>query len=299
MTNELKCFISASIDTDTYVIKNILHENNVDTFDSYDFQVGDFIKDTIIRKIRESDFVIVVLNQLDPNIIFEMGISEGAGKPVFVISSKDTLLPYFAEKYPHVTTAIKDTNLLRIALGGFIDDLISNTLKTSKKLSMSKRSYQLDTLRNYLNQINNLRRSGKVGEIEQLVQHIFSDIGLSYSADDLINRKGRVDFAIWNNNLGSIIGNPLFIEVKFGTLTPELIHKSESQLRDYITNSEAKAGILLYLDRHGKRFKSDYTLSPLILRYDIEDFLKELIDSSFEDTILRKRNMIVHGVQDE
>ncbi|HEY4699401.1 MAG TPA: hypothetical protein VIH27_03415, partial [Nitrososphaerales archaeon] len=105
-----------------------------------------------------------------------------------------------------------------------------------------------------------------------------------------------VDFAIWDENLTFTIGNPLFIELKYGSLTFDQIHKAESQLKEYLARTEAKAAILLYLDKNGRRFRENYLVAPLVLRFEFEDFVRALYHNTFEEVILSKRNRMVHGL---
>jgi hypothetical protein len=107
-----------------------------------------------------------------------------------------------------------------------------------------------------------------------------------------------VDYAIWNDNLTFALGNPLLIEIKAGSLTPHIIHTTENRLKHYLAKTNAKSGILLYLDRNGRRFQENYSVDPLILRYDLEDFIEALSKSTFENVVLSKRNEMIHGVSE-
>ena len=36
--------------------------------------------------------------------------------------------------------------------------------------------------------------------------------------------------------------------------------------------------MFLYLDRHGNRYDAEFSLSPLIIRCDLEDFIRQLVE---------------------
>lgn len=294
----LKCFVSAPASSDTSILRAILREKSVETYDAYDFKIGDSFHDTVKQRIRESDFVIIVITETNPNVFYEMGISEGMGKPIFVILGKDVMSPHFAHNYMHVTTPFEDSDLLRMSLLRFVDELVSKKRRYRKKVPQLKSVGRRDALQMLLGRVCNLRSRGKPREIEQVAQQIFSELGLHYVFSESNIRDKGVDFAIWNDSLSWSLGNPLFIEIKSGSLTPEHIYRTERQLQNYLIKSDAKAAILLYLDKKGRRFRENYSFHPLILRYDFEDFVRELSQNSFEDIVLNQRNKMVHGVRD-
>lgn len=60
---------------------------------------GDIIQD-IWRDILESRFVVVDLSQKNPNVYYELGIAEAAGKPKILICSEDSIEKDYGGKYP-------------------------------------------------------------------------------------------------------------------------------------------------------------------------------------------------------
>ena len=152
-----------------------------------------------------------------------------------------------------------------------------------------------ENLHSFLNQISNLRESGHGKELEYLVEEIFKTINLNYVQKEPHLDKG-VDFALWNDELGRVIGNPIIVEVKYGKLSKAVFKNAENQIKRFTEQSDAKLALLLYLDKRNKRHKIEPSLRPLIISYDIEDFVKDLIKESFENIILRQRNKIAHGI---
>ena len=68
-----------------------------DIFDSS--RDGDIIQD-IWRDILESRFVVVDLSQKNPNVYYELGIAEAAGKSKILICSEDSIEKDYKGKYP-------------------------------------------------------------------------------------------------------------------------------------------------------------------------------------------------------
>ncbi|MFN8255671.1 MAG: hypothetical protein U0W24_08290 [Bacteroidales bacterium] len=301
MERKLKCFISASYDTDLSAIKSVLSENDVETFDLYDFSIGSSIQEILKRKLRQSDFAIFVVSKDNKNVLYEIGVAEGLGKQSLIIIDKGANLPFYIENKLSLTANLNDREFLKITLLGFIDEMKSKRKPiVRKKIIDNKETESYNSnIKNILNsllkQTKSLRETGQGIELEYIVGEIFKTIDLKY-ADNSRGPDLGIDFALWSNKLGRIIGNPIIVEVKFGKLANDTFKRAEQQIKQYADKSEAKVALLLYLDKSGKRFKIETSLNPLIIAYDIEDFICDLLKSSFENVILTSRNQIAHGL---
>lgn len=245
------------------------------------------------QKIQESDFIIAVLQSENANVLFELGVAEGLKKPIFILVDKGYNVPFFLDTKFYYQTNFKDLLLVELALKNFIQDI------GSKKRSISKReetnTLSVDETTNTLVRISNLRRNPDEREIFSLIKETFSKIDIqSVSTNEFTSDKG-VDFVIRNKNLTPYFGNPIFVEVKIGNLNAKRILEAERQLLRYLSNSEAKGAIILYLDRDNKRFDEIKTIYNSILLFDLEDFINGIASDGFEKTLIDKRNRSVHG----
>jgi len=269
----------------------------IQAYDPYDFTAGEPIHDILIKRIKQADFAIIVMTEKNINVFHEMGICEGLGKPLFVIVGKNMEPPYFVQKYVYLRSDLDNEELLKISLTKFVEDLLSNKLKLRRKPKTSKPGrLPLRSTDEYITRINKLREQGNALDVELLAEDIFRELNLQFESNRFSSQDKGVDFAIWDENLTFTIGNPLFIELKYGSLTFDQIHKAESQLKEYLARTEAKAAILLYLDKNGRRFRENYLVAPLVLRFEFEDFVRALYHNTFEEVILSKRNRMVHGL---
>ncbi len=297
MNKSLRCFISAPSFTDTSNIKNILSRKGVTAYDAFDMSPGESLKDALVTKIKDADFVVVIIPDNTPNVFYELGICEGLSKPTFLVLGKDFEAPHFVQNHLYLRTNLRDEELLSISLSRFVDDFLTNKSNLSLKPKESKsRRPKTTQLTRYITEIQNLRTSQDSVRVELLVEEILKKLNIQVVSNQSKPQDKGVDFAIWDDNLASSIGNPIFIEIKHGSLSPQRIIQAENQLRRYLEKSDAKASILLYLDTQGKRFSENYSLSPLILRFDFEDFVREVSHSSFERALIARRNSMVHGV---
>jgi hypothetical protein len=301
MNRRLKCFLSASYDTDLSSIKSVLAENDIDIFDIYDFSIGSSIQQILKRKLRQADFAVFVVTKDSKNVLYEIGVCEGLGKQSLIIIDKDANLPFYLENKLSLTANLNDRDFLKMTLLGFIDEMKSKRRPTQKPRTEDSKEIEIYSsdikavLSSLLEQTKDIRENGQGRELEYIVEEVFKTIHLKY-ADNSRGPDMGIDFALWSNKLGRILGNPIIVEVKFGRLGLDIFKKAETQIQRYAEKSEAKVALLLYLDRTGKRFKLSPSLSPLIIAYDIEDFITDILKSSFENVILTSRNKIAHGL---
>jgi nucleoside 2-deoxyribosyltransferase len=300
MDRQLKCFLSASYDTDLSLIKSVLAENNVETFDLYDFSIGSSIQDILKRKLRQSDFAVFVVSKESKNVLYEIGVCEGLGKPSLIIIDKEANLPFYIDNKLSLTANLSDREFLKMTLLGFIDEIRAKRKPTKRVTRPTEKQFEKydndikEVLNSLLDQTKRIREDGQGRELEYVIEEIFKTIHLKY-ADNSRGPDIGIDFALWNDKLGRIIGNPIIVEAKFGRLSDETFKKAEFQIKKYAESSDARVALLLYLDKTGKRHKFQSSLNPLIIAYDVEDFINDLLESSFESVILTSRNKIAHG----
>ncbi|ROH98096.1 TIR domain-containing protein [Chryseobacterium daecheongense] len=293
MKHKLNCYISAPANFDLTRLESLLNSQKIEYHSFYDFSIGTTFSDLIRRKIRESDFVIAVLQSENSNVLFELGVAEGLKKPTFILVDKEYKVPFFLDTKFYYQTNFKDLSLIELALKNFVQDIGSrkkNILKKEEKDTLS-----VDETTNTLARISNLRKNPNEREIFSLIKDTFSRIDIqNVSISESTVDKG-VDLIIRSKNLTPYFGNPIFVEVKTGNLNAQRILQAEQQLLKYLNHSEAKGAIILYLDRDNKRFENIKTIYNSILLFDLEDFINGIASDGFEKTLIDKRNKSVHG----
>jgi hypothetical protein len=258
----------------------------------YDFSIGTTFSEVIRRKIRESDFIIAVLQSDNANVLFELGIAEGLKKPTFILVDKDYKVPFFLDTKFYYQTNFKDLSLVDLALKNFVQDIGSKKRNVVKKDESDTLS--VDETTTTLARLSNLRKDPNEREIFNLIKDTFSKIDIqNVSVSESMADKG-VDLVIRSKNLTPYFGNLIFVEVKTGNLNNNKILQAEQQLLNYLNQSEAKGAIILYLDRDNKRFDNVKTIFNSILLFDLEDFINGIASEGFEKTLIEKRNKSVH-----
>ncbi len=298
MESTLQCFIVALPNSDTSSLRRILKSKKVGYSDAYDFQIGNGLQDDLLTKIKNSDFAVVIFNKKSPDIYYEMGICEGANIPIFIIVDRGMEVPPFAQKHTYIRTSVSDNFFLESSLSKFIDDHISNKNLTKRKISRATNYLKTDNLDDYLEEIRHLRNRCTSRQLEEFTERFISHVGINYASNKFTPQLQGADFIIWNNNLTASLGNPILIEIKCGLLHPRKIQLAEIKLQKQLEISDANVAVLLYLDKNSRKFTTAYSLVPLVIRFDFEDFIIHVLNSSFEGALLERRNKMIHGVID-
>lgn len=104
-------------------------------------------------------------------------------------------------------------------------------------------------------------------------------------------KKGReIDFSVWIDEFDNTIGNPIIIETKCGSINNKIINQCIMQLTEYINNSNAKIGILLYKNISKNVLeKSKFYIAPVFI-LDIDYLIEELKYKSFSQILINLKN---------
>jgi hypothetical protein len=292
MKAKLKCYISAPADFDLTRIEELLNRQNIDHHSFYDFSVGSTFSDLIRRKIRESDFIIAILQTNNSNVLFELGVAEGLRKPTFILVDKELKIPFFLDTKFYYPTNFIDLSLIELALSNFIRDMGNKRKRSFKKDETDTLS--VDETTDTLIRLNKLRKNPNEQEIFDLLKEIFSKVDVQ-NASIVESPNEGVDLIIRSKSLTPYFGNPIIIEVKTGNLSNKRIIETEKKILSYIQNTDAKSAIVLYLDRNNKRFDNIKNVYNSILLFDLEDFVNGIASEGFEKLLIEKRNKAAHG----
>jgi len=221
MDKKIKCYISSDSSYDLSRLENILFKLGVETHNFYDFSVGSSFSDLIKRKIRESDFIVALITQKNQNVLFELGVAEALGKPIFLLVEHDIKLPFFLEGKMHYHLDwSKNTQLLELSLKNYILD-ISNHYTRYKKRVFDNQSTNLsiDDTNESLIKLRQLR-DGNFKEVDliNIIMKVFKKLNVQAVSEMALGDRARVDIAITNDRLSMYFGNPILFEVKSGRL---------------------------------------------------------------------------------
>lgn len=300
MKNKVKCYISSDSNYDLSKLENILLKLGVDTQNFYDFSIGSSFSDLIKRKIRESDFIVAIITHKTQNVLYELGIAEALGKPIFLLVEQEVKLPYFLEsKMYYQLDWSKNTQLLELSLKNYILD-ISNKYTRYKKRKIENEIVNLsveDTNENLI-KLRQLRGSDfRETDLIDLIMKMFKKLNVQAVSEMALGDRSRVDIAITNERLSTYFGNPILFEVKSGRINLNTIENAQYQLQNYLSKTESNFGVLLYFDKNNRRFGKEFYRAPNILMFDIEDFVQGVSSEGFANFLIKARNEYVHGLK--
>jgi hypothetical protein len=292
----VKAYIISRIGTDTSVLRQVLAELSVFSEDAFDFHPESTIAIGLQQRVLAADFAIAALDKSpDPQVGYEVGLCDALKRPILVIAPANLDLPQFLRRFILVRAKISSKRLLEVALRDFVESLQesqnnwTSLLPTEPPHPSRVGAKHLVTLANQL-EAKRANLGGK--EAETAVVKLFKELGLTTVAQSGPN---RVDMAVWATALDPTLGNQILVEVKAGALNTRALDSAETALRAALGRARAYVGLLLYLDRSGKRFARKPPTDRLVLRFDLVDFVQRCSEESFEQILLTERNRLVHG----
>ncbi|WP_145050753.1 toll/interleukin-1 receptor domain-containing protein [Paenibacillus xylanexedens] len=291
------CFISYNTEDGKPLsdkVRAILLHNGVDPIDAFDISIEDSVLDEIQYKIKKCDIFVAIVTNFSPKVFYEIGIAKGLNKSIFVVLSKDlNVYPSFLNDFLYVKANLNDEENIDFAF----KQLLKNQSKQRSKANKKKKKYSHDTIldfpREWKSDLKRIRENGTPLDLEKYIAGIFDSLR---TTSKMVEQDKGVDFALWLDDINFILGNPVLIEAKYGNITSDMLKSGEYQLLHHLIKTKSRVGLLFYLDKTGKRFSLGSSLSPLMIRVDLEDFLSEVEkNGSITKTILDKRNAMAHG----
>jgi hypothetical protein len=290
----MNCGILAGFSSDVSSLKRLSKELKFKLLDQpNEYYFWNTNNDLWKKTIQKADFYVAVIEKLDPELIFYLGIAVGQNKPLFLIVNRDIELPSFLNNYFYVRASIKEYDTIKFSLAQFVKSIPRQ--KSSNYLSYSKKLRKINFSDEWFTRLENIRENGSGEDFEKFLEDVFKNVGTEAMAFNTFSRDQGVDFAFWIDEVDQITGNPILIEAKFGILNSEIIDSAEAQLANYINKVHGKFGIVIYCDRYKKLIDSCNFTTPYILTIEIEEFIKRLNEDNFSKFIISERNRIVHG----
>lgn len=237
--------------------------------------------------IQQSDFVIAVLDgsRSDHRVLYEVGVAEGVGKPVFVVSIRKRTSAFAVSKFAVATVGLHEAQAL-----GFQLDLFLSTPHESIfiKGSQPPPSAPVATV---------VKHEGPVAmEGATLERFVFGEIllaGGTAIAEPRSNAETAApDLVMWLPTQEPVLLDPAMIEVK-AKATAQVARNVERKLLPLIQAGGMGSALLLTQEMPASTFRPT---APHFFWLSIEQFV-ELIRSGQLGRHLRElRNRAAHGM---
>jgi len=258
---------------------------------------GASLADLLKSTLATVDFVIAILGKAteSSNVLFELGLAYGLGKPVFVIAPPGvSSVPSDLRSAFSLRVPLDNREALDFAIEQFVASL-SRSRKAAKVPGKQQPSPPLGPLADtFLMRLESIPYGGPPDYLEHLAADLFRACGLNTFSQP---RRGNheVDFAIWSDELQPFVGNPFIVELKAGLLSGNESTHAAHQLSNYLNTTNATWGLLLYKDGPPSAHIGRHV--PLnIIVFSLKELISELRNTPFAIIIRRLRNERVHGV---
>ena len=231
----VRCFVSASAFTNTRVIRKLIADIGVEIVDLHSLAEAIPLQVALKRELRKVDFAVFVLDRSNENVSYEVGLCDGIGKPVLIITSYES--EHFDASYlaAHIVVRsdLKNTLTLRKSIEQFIEDVANKTFKRPINKPLKQKKGE--------NRYNTELSAGS--KIEKRVWQTFREGGISIVMNE--SEQGP-DFIIHDNLLFTRFGGPIAVEVKIQIgAEPDTVGIINRFAR-YFKESDVSFGLLIY-----------------------------------------------------
>lgn len=289
--NEISnAFLAASARINLTVIKEELQKRGINPITAYDIpSLGLSIVDQIEKGIKESDlFIAVIPKDYSPNVFFEMGLAHALRKRILLIVS-----PELKEVPSDMTSKmyLRSSPYNREAIAFALNQLLARKeLKTFRPKKYHDQGHPIGDLADaYLEKLQEKGGYIKGRKLEELVVEILRESGVS-TVTQSTQRDAGIDLAVWSDDLQTIVGNPLLIDVKSGIRTHNDLKKALNQVEKYCIKSGTKWALML--------LSTAVPSIPVVggvLALTLTELLERLRTRTFAEVIRELRNKQVHG----
>lgn len=284
----LRVFVSAPYDATLAPLLSALRRAGLDAFVSSDVApLGASRVEGARSAIERADLVLVVLtDRAAANALFEAGMAAGLGKRLLVMAESDAPVPVdlsgvFTVRASRDDPAPVVTAVQEIARHGG-DTSRSSPRATGHALAEDAGRRLLDRAR--------LKTLNERDALEVLLEAIN---GTGAVAVETMNRDEGWDIGVWADDLTSIGGNPLVVEVK-RRLVPRTVEELRVRLP---AQGNARLGLVVYLDDPSdpvfRQAKPEAWFPVLVV--SLRDLVEQLQSVSFARVVRDLRNRAVHG----
>lgn len=293
----LTCFVSAPAGVNLSRIRQLLLEKGLELLHPSQIAAyGQSISEKVSELISQADLFLAVFDKSyeSGNTFFELGLAVAQKKQIIVLSPPNFALPSDLTGFLFLIAGADNIE----ALGFAIDQLLEAPI-IKKKKRRSKKSLLLTKLPplkpiHLLEKYNLLSPNVTGYKLESFIAEMLEESGIS-----IIKQSERPDYgadlAIWSDELGSILGNPILIEIKKSLKSHKQVKQITNHLTGYLRKTNSRSVLVLYLEGLPSREAQNIAQVFNILFFQIGEFVQQLQDRSFVDVIRTRRNIVAHG----
>ena len=275
-------------------IRKELRDRGIEACSAYELPaMGASVLEHIERAMRDADLIVaVVVAESSPNVFFELGLAQGLGKQLLLlVSPKFGQLPSDLAGRLYVRAEPDNCE----AIGFALDQLLAASgRKPERRRKPAPSEHALGgEVDRYLDLLQKRGAELTGRELEELVVDVLKASGVSTVTRRGSSQELGADLAVWSDDLQTIVGNPLIVEVKSRIRNTAQLREALDQVETYRRNSNSQWALLILPLLSG--VMASIPFAGPVLALTITDLLEKLRDKSFSETVRELRNARVHG----
>jgi hypothetical protein len=283
-----KVYISAPQTVDVEPVRTALRANGFQPLSLEELPVGGTLADVIREGILRSDFIVAVMdNDLSRNVMYEVGLADGLGTPVVIVSPPKTPLPFGESRHPRISGPVNDP----ISLSRQIAQWKDNVLHSRPNPPLVPKSKPLGDRADHFRHRAGQATGGDA--VRAVMTELMTELGLIW-AERQTASDYELDMAVWCDEWLPWVPNPLAIELKGRVGSAE----AANQLQAYagqLADRSLGWGLLL-----ATQFPLDFLglvrrTAPYVLFLTYDELFDRLRTDSFPRIVVTLRNKRVHG----
>lgn len=292
---KLTCFISATPDADLGPVKDLLRQRGIEHRALFELPArGLTIFEKLTEAISKADLFIAILasEESNANICFELGFAYALKKPVLIVASPGLKnLPVDIQHMFYIRADTQNHEAISFAL----DQVLAAPKEVKRrKQEAQKKTRPIGAQANELiGKLDSLGQGATHRDLEEIVKAALQSSGVSVVAHSK-EPDTTADFAVWVDEIESVVGNPLIIEIKKRIADPAQSIDIRNQMLTYLAASNCRAALVLYMEGEVPSWTYQSLSLPSVYFFQIGEFLAKLRNKSFGETIRDLRNAIVH-----
>jgi hypothetical protein len=283
-----RCFISARYGVQLDTLQTVLDDANIEWAWAQNNRHGATAVETISQAIKRADFVVGVVtdDELNGNVMIEVGIAIGLEIPVLLLTTAKKPLPFDLASFRHFNTNLGNRKLLSLQLDLFIRSLAPS--KSDQRRPVTPSSGQLGRVRD--------RPAPKLfgSALEQNIAAAIHQAGGRVSIPSQSDQKVTPDLLMWLPEIDTELFNPAAIEAK-KTIGAQDLPDLQQRLGEFVSNSNLGCGLIIVNSVFLARNLAKIMPHPFVFITSLGDFRSKLQQGELAAWIRQERNRLAHG----
>jgi|HubBroStandDraft_6_1064221.scaffolds.fasta_scaffold02200_2 hypothetical protein len=295
------CFISAPFGASLGALPRVLDRAEIQwEWARSNLDISDRLPGDLRKIIKGVDFVIGVIlgGSSSDNIMFEVGLAVGMGKPVLLVGANQGKVPTDLAGIASVQASLDDETALALHL-----DLLIRSSRQGPRYPVSGQTGKTSIgqfpdlgLRSSV-KYDSKPESALEGELVTLIERAGGRT-LLHPRLGGESRQFTPDVLFWLPTEDIELLNPAVVELKGHLLTSQQLIAAEDQLLQFLQQTGVRTGLLIVRGL-GLEARGEFRGNPLlnIFRLDFEKFRSLVTQGELASYLRQERNRAAHGLR--